>query len=141
MRCTTTRPVSRNRELLTDRIAHALAGHRPDDDSAIAVILLDLDRFKVINETLGHVAGDRILQAVGQRLVNALRPADTVARFGGDEFALVLDPVDDAAEAHRIADRIALELGAPFPVNGRDWFLSASLGTRWDRADGRRPTN
>ncbi|HET8785085.1 MAG TPA: EAL domain-containing protein, partial [Candidatus Limnocylindrales bacterium] len=117
-----------NRELLSDRIAHALAGHRPDDGSAIAVILLDLDRFKVINETLGHVAGDRILQAVGQRLVNSLRPGDTVARFGGDEFALVLDPVGDAAEAHRIADRIALELGEPFSVNGRDWFLTASLG-------------
>jgi diguanylate cyclase (GGDEF)-like protein len=117
-----------NRELLTDRIAHALASHRPDDESAIAVILLDLDRFKVINETLGHVAGDRILQAVGQRLVNSLRPGDTVARFGGDEFALVLDPVGDVAEAHRIADRIALELGEPFPVNGRDWFLTASLG-------------
>ena len=117
-----------NRELLTDRIAHALAGHRSEDASAIAVILLDLDRFKVINETLGHAAGDRILQAVGQRLVNSLRPGDTVARFGGDEFGLVLDPVVDPAEAHRIADRIATELGEPFPINGRDWFLSASLG-------------
>jgi diguanylate cyclase (GGDEF)-like protein len=117
-----------NRELLTDRIAHALAGRRPDDDSSVAVILLDLDRFKVINETLGHAAGDRLLQAVGQRLVNGLRPGDTVARFGGDEFALVLDPVADAGEAHRIVDRIAQELGEPFPVNGRDWFLTASIG-------------
>jgi diguanylate cyclase (GGDEF)-like protein len=118
-----------NRELLTDRIAHALAGHRPEEhDGAIGVILLDLDRFKVINETLGHSAGDRLLQAVGQRLVHSLRPGDTVARFGGDEFALVLDPVADATEARRIADRIAAELGEPFPVNGRDWFLTASMG-------------
>jgi diguanylate cyclase (GGDEF)-like protein len=118
-----------NRELLSDRIAHALAGHRPhESEGAIGVILLDLDRFKVINETLGHSAGDRLLQAVGQRLVHSLRPGDTVARFGGDEFALVLDPVADAAEAHRIAERIAGELGEPFPINGRDWFLTASMG-------------
>jgi diguanylate cyclase (GGDEF)-like protein len=128
-----------NRELLTDRIAHALAGQRPDaDDGAIGVILLDLDRFKVINETLGHAAGDRLLQAVGQRLVHSLRPGDTVARFGGDEFALVLDPVTDAAEAHQIADRIAAELGEPFPINGRDWFLTASIGIALGK--GRRAT-
>ena len=65
---------------------------------AIAVVLLDLDRFKVINESLGHAAGDRC-SAVGQRLVNGLRPGDTVARFGGDEFGIILDPVADAAEA------------------------------------------
>ena len=117
-----------NRELLADRIAHALAGHRSGDPVSIAVILLDLDRFKVINETLGHAAGDRLLVAVGQRLLNSLRPGDTVARFGGDEFALVLDPVADADEAHRIAERIGAELHAPFPLNGREWFLSASLG-------------
>jgi diguanylate cyclase (GGDEF)-like protein len=117
-----------NRELLADRIAHALAGHRGGDPVSIAVILLDLDRFKVINETLGHAAGDRLLVAVGQRLLNSLRPGDTVARFGGDEFALVLDPVADADEAHRIAERIGAELHAPFPLNGREWFLSASLG-------------
>jgi diguanylate cyclase (GGDEF)-like protein len=117
-----------NRELLADRIAHALAGHRSGDPVSIAVILLDLDRFKVINETLGHAAGDRLLVAVGQRLLSSLRPGDTVARFGGDEFAVVLDPVTDAGEAHRIADRIGAELHAPFSLNGREWFLSASLG-------------
>ncbi len=121
-----------NRELLSDRIAHALAGHRvgdrADDGSSVAVILLDLDRFKVINESLGHAAGDRLLVAVAQRLVNGLRPGDTVARFGGDEFGIVLDPVVDAAEAERIADRISVELRTPFPLNGRDWFLSASMG-------------
>jgi diguanylate cyclase (GGDEF)-like protein len=117
-----------NRELLSDRIAHALSGHRSGDPVSIAVILLDLDRFKVVNETLGHAAGDRLLVAVGQRLLNSLRPGDTVARFGGDEFAMVLDPVADAEEAHRIAERIGAELHAPFALNGRDWFLTASVG-------------
>lgn len=117
-----------NRELLSDRIAHALAGHRAGDPATIAVVLLDLDRFKVINESLGHAAGDRLLAAVGQRLIHGLRPGDTVARFGGDEFGIVLDPVTDAAEARRIAERINGELRAPFALTGREWFVSASLG-------------
>jgi len=117
-----------NRELLGDRIAHALAGHPPGDPTTVAVILLDLDRFKVINETLGHAVGDRLLMAVGQRLLNILRPGDTAARFGGDEYGVVLDPVADGDEARRIAERLSADLRAPFPLNGRDWFISASLG-------------
>ncbi|MEX1172516.1 MAG: EAL domain-containing protein [Chloroflexota bacterium] len=117
-----------NRELLGDRIAHALAGHPEGDAATVAVILLDLDRFKVINETLGHAAGDRLLMAVGQRLVNGLRPGDTVARFGGDEYGVVLDPVVDRDDALHIAERISADLRTPFPLNGRDWFISASMG-------------
>jgi diguanylate cyclase (GGDEF)-like protein len=116
-----------NRELLADRIAHSLAA--PAADGAIvAVILLDLDRFKVINESVGHAVGDRLLAAVGQRLVGSLRPSDTVARFGGDEFGIILDPVLDADDARRIAERIGNELRTPFPMGGREWFISASLG-------------
>ena len=92
------------------------------------MILLDLDRFKVINESVGHAVGDRLLAAVGQRLVGSLRPSDTVARFGGDEFGIILDPVVDADDARRIAERIGAELRTPFPMGGREWFISASLG-------------
>ena len=117
-----------NRELLTDRIAHSLARGRTDDAESIAVVLLDLDRFQVINESVGHMVGDRLLMAVGQRLAGCLRPGDTVARFGGDEFGLILDPVADESEALRIAEGIATELRVPFSQGGRDWFISASIG-------------
>ena len=117
-----------NRELLTDRIAHSLARGRTDDAESIAIVLLDLDRFKVINESVGHVVGDRLLLAVGQRLAGSLRPGDTVARFGGDEFGIILDPVADESEAVRIAEGLATELRVPFSQGGRDWFISASIG-------------
>jgi diguanylate cyclase (GGDEF)-like protein len=122
-----------NRELLTGRIADALTSASPDG-AAVAVILLDLDRFKVINESVGHAVGDRLLAAVGQRLLGSLRPSDTVARFGGDEFGIVLDPVQDADEARRIVERIGSDLRAPFPMGGREWFISASLGIALGRA-------
>ena len=122
-----------NRELLTDRIAHALASSRSDGPESIGVILLDLDRFKVINESVGHNVGDRLLVAVGQRLVACLRPGDTVARFGGDEFGILLEEVASADEAHRIADRIGAELRAPFSMGDREWFISASLGISLSR--------
>ena len=117
-----------NRELFTDRIAQALATSRGEGSGSIGVILLDLDRFKVINESVGHAVGDRLLSAVGVRLANSLRPGDTVGRFGGDEFGIILAPIADADEAHRIAEGIGNELRTPFSMSGREWFISASMG-------------
>lgn len=128
-----------NRDLLHDRTDRALAS-ASKDGASIAVVLLDLDRFVVINETLGHAVGDQLLAAVGQRLSRMVRFGDTIARFGGSEFAILLHPVADADEALAISERISSELRAPFPLNGRDWFISASIGIAMATPGGGRTT-
>ena len=117
-----------NRDLLTDRVAHSLTSRGENEMEPIALILLDLDRFKVINESVGHAVGDSLLLAVGERLQRCLRPGDTVARFGGDEFAVILDGVGAIDDARRTAERILVELSAPFTLGDRDWYVNASLG-------------
>ena len=128
-----------NRGLLLDRVSHALSFIRPDEDGPIGFILLDLDRFKVINESLGHAAGDRLLEMVGRRLSECLRPGDTVARFGGDEFAVLLDSVRDVDDALHVAERMEAELRVPFDLDGRDTFVGASMGIALGRAGSTEP--
>jgi diguanylate cyclase (GGDEF)-like protein/PAS domain S-box-containing protein len=116
-----------NRALFLDRLQVALAraGRR---QSKVAVLFLDLDRFKVINESLGHEPGDRLLEAVARRLEAALRPEDTVARFGGDEFTVLCEDIRADSEPIGIAERINRALATPFTLGDREVFLTASIG-------------
>ena len=121
-----------NRALFSERAARALARAR-GRGGLVAVLLVDLDNFKYVNDTLGHGAGDGLLVAVAGRLRGCLRPRDTVARFGGDEFAVLLEDASGEGEAERVAGRIIGGLGEPFAVGGREVFVTPSIGVALDR--------
>jgi diguanylate cyclase (GGDEF)-like protein len=116
-----------NRVLFADRLGQALA-HARRSGASVGVLFLDLDQFKLINDSLGHGAGDELLRALAQRLAGALRAGDTVARFGGDEFVLIADDLCDAHEALAVAERTLAALEAPFDIAGAEHFVAASLG-------------
>ncbi len=126
-----------NRSLFLDRVDHALkrASRRGD---RVAVLFMDLDNFKVINDSLGHEVGDELLVAVADRLSSCLRPADTAARLGGDEFVVLLEDVEDPEEATNVAVRIEEALRAPFRVGGHNLFVTTSVGVALDGDDGNR---
>jgi diguanylate cyclase (GGDEF)-like protein len=121
-----------NRVLFLDRLDQSLRRAqrrgRAGTESCGAVLFLDLDRFKLVNDSLGHHVGDRLLIAVARRLESALRPGDTVARLGGDEFTILLDDVCDAREATVIAERVQQTLQDPFHLDGRELVVAASIG-------------
>ncbi len=116
-----------NRTLFMDRLNQALARARRMGNS-VAIMFLDLDRFKVINDSLGHAAGDRLLAAVARRIAGVVREADTVARLGGDEFGVLLEFNIAQSDVGRVADRIVGQLEPPFTFAGRDVFVSGSIG-------------
>ncbi|MGH7300066.1 MAG: putative bifunctional diguanylate cyclase/phosphodiesterase, partial [Candidatus Rokuibacteriota bacterium] len=116
-----------NRALFMDRLAHALT-RAERGGTNLAVLFLDLDRFKILNDTLGHETGDRLLVEVGHRVAACLSPEDTVARLGGDEFALLLEDTPDLGAATALAERVSAEIQRPFVVDGRDVLISASIG-------------
>lgn len=122
-----------------ERLARSLSRARYRDDYHFAVLFLDLDGFKLVNESLGHVLGDEVLAAAGERLRGCMRPADMVAHFGGDEFTVLVDHIDDALEVTRVAQRIQTAFADPFLPATHEIFLTASVGIALSAADYERP--
>ena len=124
-----------NRALFMDLLGRSLARSRRRKGYLFSVLFLDLDRFKVINDGLGHMVGDQLLVGLARRLEKCLRPEDTVARLGGDEFTVLLDDINDTSDATRVADRIHKELEAPFSIAGHDVYTSVSIGIALSTTD------
>jgi diguanylate cyclase (GGDEF)-like protein len=117
-----------NRTLMMHRLEHALARYQANPSHGFAVLFMDLDRFKVINDSVGHLVGDDLLLEVGRRISGCLKSEDVVARLGGDEFAVLLEGIADTDKARRIAKRIINDLNAPFRLAGKELFTSTSIG-------------
>jgi diguanylate cyclase (GGDEF)-like protein/PAS domain S-box-containing protein len=117
-----------NRRLFLDRLHQALDRTRRRTDQQVAVLFMDLDEFKTINDSLGHEAGDLMLKAVAGRMESCLRPEDSLARFGGDEFVVLLEAIGDLEVAVQVAERITTEIGRPFVLEGKELFFSSSIG-------------
>ncbi|MBD2308180.1 EAL domain-containing protein [Chroococcidiopsis sp. FACHB-1243] len=124
-----------NRILLMERLRRAIDKQKHQEDYLFAVLFLDLDRFKVINDSLGHGFGDRMLKAIASRLQTCVRPGDTIARLGGDEFTLLLEAIGNEQEALQIAERIQQRIALPFYLGEHEVFASASIGIALSRLD------
>jgi diguanylate cyclase (GGDEF)-like protein/PAS domain S-box-containing protein len=125
-----------NRALFEERLRGAIDRRRADRAGGhVAVLFVDLDDFKVVNDSLGHEAGDRLLTVVAERLRNVVRPQDVIARFGGDEFTVLLADVADEEEARRVADRMAHALRGPIVLDGERRYVTASIGLSMGESD------
>jgi len=117
-----------NRAYFLDLLRHSIERARRRTEYQAAVLFLDLDRFRLINESLGHTSGDRLLLAITNRLLTCIRGADSLSRFSGDDFAILLDDINGVADATRIATRIQHEMSLPFDLKGQEVFTSISIG-------------
>ncbi len=124
-----------NRMLFQHRLEEALVASRGEDGVLFAVLFLDLDRFKTINDSLGHLVGDKLLTAIAKRLEQCVRPQDTIARLGGDEFAVLLHDISSASEASIVARRIHQSMERPFLIHGHEVFTTGSIGIALSNVD------
>jgi diguanylate cyclase (GGDEF)-like protein/PAS domain S-box-containing protein len=125
-----------NRSLFMDRLERIVRASKRRGSHKFAVLFLDLDRFKIVNDTMGHAVGDALLKAVARRLEAALRVEDTVARLGGDEFAIILDSIRDASDGTRVAERIIQSLSLAFTLDGVQVHTASSIGVALSFAGG-----
>lgn len=128
-----------NRALFTDRLDRALARWRRHRDARFAVMFMDLNRFKFVNDSLGHSAGDELLKKIGEIIQDCLREEDTVARLGGDEYAVLIDHIDTTGDAISVAERIHSCLESPVLIGGQTVFTSASIGIALAENENERP--
>jgi diguanylate cyclase (GGDEF)-like protein/PAS domain S-box-containing protein len=124
-----------NRALFIERVGQAIRRSKQQPDYKFAVLFLDLDRFKVINDSLGHAVGDKLLIAIACRLISCLHPSDTAARLGGDEFTVLLEGINSIADATIIANNINQELAHPFNLEGHEVFTTVSIGIVFSQSD------